>query len=149
MTPSKQRLLVIGLVVVGLVAVSFFGLRAVHAFRKFGGQRPPPFPSTGAESAETDVELIRDWMTIPFIARTYHVPMPTLFEALDIPIEGNREKSLKELNEKYFAQAPDIVLELIKAAVRANQLPPTAPPPSTALPPLTPHPPVIPLPAVP
>lgn len=140
MTPAKQRLLVVVLVLIGLLAVGFFGWRALHAFKKFSGQQPPPFPPTGADSAETDVGLIRDWMTIPFIAKTYHLPPPVLFDALEIPSGGNREKSLKELNEEYFPQAPGIVLELVKAAVRAHQPPPTAIPPSTAVPPRTPLP---------
>lgn len=150
MTPAKQRFLILGLVVVGLLAVSFFGLRALHAFRKFNSQPPPPFPlAHNGEQAETDVELIRAWMTIPFIARTYQVPPPLLFEALDISPRGNDEKSLEQLNEEYFPEAPGLVLKLIKAAVRAHQSPPSDPAPWTAVPPKTPVPPLTPLPASP
>ncbi len=67
------------------------------------------------------MNLIRDWMTIPFISRMYLVPSYVLFEALGIPERGNREKSLKQLNEEYYPEADGIVLEKIKAAVRANQ----------------------------
>ena len=138
MTRNRQRALVIGLIGLGLIVAVFFGMRALHAFRVFRERRPPPLPAA-AESLpiETDVDLIRDWMTIPYIARTYNVHPRALFEALDIPPQGNEEKSLGELNNEYFPEAPGIVIEMIKAAVRANQAVPTALPP---LPPLTPIP---------
>jgi hypothetical protein len=80
-------------------------------------------------------------MTIPYISRTYHVPPKLLFDALGIPSRGNEEKSLAQLNEEYSPQAPGIVVEVVKAAVRANQ--PPFPPeqiktpfsPATAIPP--------------
>ncbi len=40
MTPTKQRLLVIGLIVIGFTFVIFFGIRFFHAFREFNGHRP-------------------------------------------------------------------------------------------------------------
>jgi hypothetical protein len=73
-------------------------------------------------------------MTIPFISRMYDVRAHILFEALGIPEKENREKSLEQLNEEYFPKAPGVVLEKIKAAVRAA-LPPPAP--LTAVPPAT------------
>jgi hypothetical protein len=150
MTPSKQRVLTIGLILIGILAAGFFGLRTLRAFREFRGHRPPPFPAANAEAAETDVELIRAWMTVPFIAKTYHIPPPLLFDALKIPRRGNEEKSLQMLNDEYYPEAPGIVLEMMKAAIRANQPLPTAPvpdtpvPPDTAVPPLTPALPVLP-----
>lgn len=139
MTPSRQRTLVTSLIIIGIVIVGFFGLRTFHAFRKFRGHHPPPFPPAGAESAETDVELVRDWMTIPFISKTYRLPPNLLYETLNIPPAENEEKSLKQLNEKYYPQEDGIVLEKVKAAIRANQppLPPeqikTSIPPATAI----------------
>jgi len=115
----KQRNFVIGLIIIGLMIVGFFGLRTARAFRQFHGHRPPPPFAT--EHIETDVSLIRDWMTVPFISRMYHVPPPVLFDALEIPEHGNKEKSLKQLNEEYYPHANGIVLEKIKATVLANQ----------------------------
>ncbi len=122
MTPSRLRPLIFVLIFIGGLIVGFFGLRTLHAFREFRGHRPPPPPSAAdAERIETDVELIREWMTIPFISKMYHVPPNVLFDALRIPANRNREKSLKRLNEEYFPRAEGIVLEKIKAAVLANQ----------------------------
>ncbi len=98
--------------------IGFFGLRTARAFRQFHGHRPPPFEG---EHVETDVSLIRDWMTVPFISRMYRVPPPILFEALKIPEQGNQEKSLKQLNEEYYPQDEGIILEKVKAAISANQ----------------------------
>ena len=116
MTPSRQRTLTIGLIIIGILIVGFFGLRTIRAFRQFRGHHPPPF---AAEHIETDVSLIRDWMTVSFISRMYRVPQHILFDALEIPERGNREKSLKQLNEEYYPEAEGIVLEKVKAAVLA------------------------------
>jgi len=115
----RQRNFVIGLIIIGLMIIGFFGLRTARAFRQFHGHRPPP-PFEG-EHVETDVSLIRDWMTIPFISRMYHVPPPILFEALKIPEQGNKERSLKQLNEKYYPEDNGVVLEKIKTTISANQ----------------------------
>ena len=130
MTPSKQRAIVTILIGLGLLSIGFFGLRTVRAFRAFRSHHPPPPFET--ERAETNVELIRDWMTIPFIARMYRIPPPILFEALDIPHNRNEEKSLKQLNDEYYPDTPGSVIELVKATVRANL------PPTTAAPPVSP-----------
>jgi len=115
----RQRNFVVGLIIIGLMIIGFFGLRTARAFRQFHGHRPPPPFAT--EHVETDVSLIRDWMTIPYISRMYHVPPPVLFEALKIPEQGNKEKNLKQLNEEYYPQDHGVVLEKIKAAISADQ----------------------------
>ena len=120
----RQRALVITLIIVGLVIVGFFGWRTARAVRQFRGHPPPP--PFSAETVETDVSLIRDWMTVPFVGKMYGVPPRLLFKALDIPEHRNKEKSLKQLNEEYYPQAEGIVLEKVKAAILAqqpNQLP--------------------------
>ena len=141
MTVSRHRTLIAILIVIGSVIVGFFGLRTLHAFREFRGHRPPPASAPDAAQIETDVELIRDWMTISYISRTYDVPPKILFDALGIPSRGNKEKSLAQLNEKYSPQTPGITVEVVKAAILANQqkLPPasyeTPVVPATAIPP--------------
>jgi hypothetical protein len=132
----RQRNFVVGLIVIGLMIIGFFGFRTVRAFRQFHGQRPPrPFAT---KPVETDVNLIRDWMTIPFISKMYQVRPRMLFEALEIPEQGNREKSLKQLNDEYFPEAHGIVLEKVKVMVVAAlaEKPPAMPEP--------PHTPVVP-----
>lgn len=115
----RQRNFVVGLIIIGVMIIGFFGLGTVRAFRQFHGHRP--HPAIEGEHVETDVTLIRDWMTIPFIARTYHVPPSILFDALKIPESGNKEKSLKQLNKEYFPHATGFVLKAVQAAVAAHQ----------------------------
>lgn len=94
-TPSISRrlMLSIALVTVGTALAGFFGLRAYHAYDRF--QR-------NALAADTsNVEAIRGWMTLPYIARAYDVPEDALFEALGIPKAGNERSSLKQLVTQY------------------------------------------------
>lgn len=142
MTPAKQRALVTILIGLGVLFVGIFGLRTIFSFREFRAHRPPPPFET--EQAETDVELIRDWMTIPFIGRTYHISPRVLFKALDIPHEGNEEKSIRQLNDEYYPGTPNMVLDLVKTTVRANLPPPSAIPPATVMSPATAVPPASP-----
>jgi hypothetical protein len=130
MTPKLQRALVTSLIVLGVMFVGFFGLRTLRAFKEVRGHKPPrpPFAPGAAQQVETDVELIRDWMTIGFISHSYNTHPKMLYEALGIPPKGNEEKSLKQLNEEYFAENPGYVLDTVKATILAA-LPPTAIPP--------------------
>jgi hypothetical protein len=133
----KQRALVIGLIIFGILFTIFFGMRAFHAFKKFDGHGPPP-----RGKIETDVELIRDWMTVSFISKMYHVHEKDIYDALKIPPQGNHEKNLSELNREYYPDTDGFVLDTVKSAVLAHQPPPppdsatatVSPPAATAAP---------------
>ena len=134
MTPFLQRVLVTALIIFGIWIAAFFGMRTFNAYKEVREHRPPP-PFKN-EQPETNVQLIEDWMTVPFIAKMYHVPPHVIFDSLHISYEGNQEKSLKQLNEKYFPTTPGYVLGIVKTAVQAN-LPPPSTPPATAVSPAT------------
>jgi len=118
---SKQRILFIALSILGVMLILFFGLRALRAFKKFDGHRPPPM----AEELQTDVNDIEDWMTIPFISHNYGVPPDILFDALSINGKENHKKSLKQLNDEFYAEQADYVIETVRATILAHQPPPT------------------------
>jgi len=118
-TNPKQKALVIILIILGVVFTAFFGMRALRAFKKFDGHRPPPHGKV-----ETDVELIREWMTIPFISHTYHVPDKIIFEALGISPSENHEKSLEDINTEFFPDNAGYVLDVVKKTILAHQPPP-------------------------
>jgi hypothetical protein len=102
--------LLIGL---GAVIVLWFGFRLASELRHMGRPpRPEPFATI------TDVTLIRDWMTVPYISHTYGVPPRVLFEALGVPEKENHEKSLAEINEQYFPGREGYVIELVQAAIQ-------------------------------
>ncbi len=128
-TNPKQKWLVVALILLGVLFTAFFGMRAVRAFKKFDGHRPPP-----RGEVQTDVELIREWMTISFISRTYQVPEKFIFDALDISPIKNHEKSLEDINKDYFPDQDGYVLDLVKATVLAHQPPPLPDSPPTAVP---------------
>ena len=119
----RQRAFVIGLIIIGIIFSAFFGMRAVHAYKKFIGHRPPK-----PGQVETDVELIRGWMPIPFVAKTYRVPEKEIFVALNIPPLGNHNKSIKELNQDFYPDKDGYVMGVVKATILAHQ---------TSLPPIT------------
>lgn len=124
MVNSKQRALILTLVAAGAILAGLFGLRTLRVWRELREHRPPPGLPEVADHIETDVGLIRDWMTIPFIAKMYHVPARVLYEALGISTRGNQDKSLKQLNEEFFPETPGLVEEKIKATVLENLPPP-------------------------
>jgi hypothetical protein len=130
MSPFLQRVLVSALIIFGIWIAAFFGLRTLYAYSEVRKHRPPP-PPFKTEQPETDVALIQDWMTVPFIERMYQIHHGVLFQALNIPAESNRDKSLKQINEKYFPNQSGFVLKLVKTTVQAN-LPPPAPVSSAA-----------------
>ncbi len=137
MTPFLQRVIVIAFIIFGVWIAAFFGLRTYQAYGQVREHRPPP-PPFKTEEAETNADLIEDWMTIPFIEKMYHIHRGILFEALNIPVEGNQERSLKQINEKYFPDKSGFVLDLVKKTVRANLPPSPAIPPATAIPNINP-----------
>ena len=120
MTSNRQRALILGLIAIGLVFAGFFGLRALHAFREFKERRPPPLSVSEAQPIETDVELVRDWMTIGYLSYAYRLPPRLLYKALGIPPAGNEEKSLVQLNEEYYPHQPGFVLDRVKTAIQMH-----------------------------
>jgi len=102
----RERILSIGLIVTGLVLVLGFGMRTVESYNRI--------QQTKLEPGVADVETIRGWMTIPYIATVYGMPEEYLFEQLRIPPEGYRTKSL---NQMYVGKEAAI-RQVVKAIIR-------------------------------
>lgn len=130
---KRLRVLFIALSFLGALLILFFGLRTFRAFKRFEGHQPPPISG----ELDTNVEDIEDWMTIPFISRSYGVPPEILFDALAIPANENHKKSLKQLNDEYYPKADGYVISVVKATVQAHQPPPMPDPPNGPNPPET------------
>ena len=131
---SKAPIAFIALSILGALLILFFGLRALRAFRKFDGHRPPPF----AGEIQTNVEDIEDWMTIPFISHNYGTPPDMLFDVLKIDPAANHKKSLRELNDEFYPDRDGYVLATVKAAILAHQPPPIPATPTKPVIPPTP-----------
>ena len=68
---------------------------------------------------ETDIHHIEGWMTIPFVARLYHVPEQELFDALHIlPIE--KKTNITSLAKKGNKNV-DIFLSEVQSSVATIQ----------------------------
>jgi len=108
----RERIMVIGLIVLGLALVIFFGFRAVRSYIRLH--------QTGLRPGVTDVEAIRGWMTIPYIAKAYHMPPDYIFDKAGISPAGNQDKSLAQLNREYNLE-PMALLNTVKDAIRQYQ----------------------------
>ncbi len=108
-----ERTFTIGLIVIGLILILFFGVRTVVSYIRIW--------QTGLQPGVTDVEAIRGWMTLPYIAIAYGVPEEYIFEQMGIPIEGNQSKSLGQLNREYAPGQPMAILDRVKEAIRRYQ----------------------------
>lgn len=111
--PRWERLLTIGLIVLGLILILFFGVRTVASYIRI--------QQTGLQPGVTDVEAIRGWMTIPYIAQAYRVPEAYIFEQLGIPQAGNQNKSLGQLNRDYAPGERGLILTRVKEVLRQYQ----------------------------
>jgi hypothetical protein len=132
---NKQRIITFGLIVFGLLVTVFFGARMLHTYKRF--HRPGPLFSKPPSANSTDAELIRDWMTVPYVADTYETPPDVIFFSLGIvPEKGAGRKSLKELNNEYYPDQPGIVLQHVHDLIKALQ--DQSPPPKPLSPAITP-----------
>lgn len=93
------------LLVVGLICVVIAGILGFRTFERIG-HRPPPMPR------ETNVSLIQEWMTIPYISRTYGVPMPELFEKLSLDSEKDSRSSLVAIAKQKNIETDSLINSL-------------------------------------
>lgn len=122
--PNKGRIgmqtwLAIGLAILGLILVVLFGLRTVRSFTRIERDRlDRPAPR---------VEDIRGWMTLPHLAKVFHVPEPYLYEQLGISDDAAHRMDLRELSRTQSPEAPEQFMERVKDVIRSYQ--PARPPP--------------------
>jgi hypothetical protein len=115
---KKQKILTSIFILIGAAAMIFFGMRAIRSVMRMRGAgpfgKPPP-------ANQTDITLIRDWMTVPYAAKMYNVPPDALFKSLELADWENRKKSLKELNDEFYPDQDGIILAHVQAAIQAMQ----------------------------
>lgn len=116
---GKETWLIIGLGIIGLLLVVLFGVRAVRSFTRIDrSQLDPRSPR---------VEEIRGWMTLPHLAKVFHVPEPYLVEQLGVSPEDAHHMDLRELSRTQSPDAPEEFMERVKEAIRSY--PTERPPP--------------------
>jgi len=135
---AKKNVITAALILIGIVIVAFFGIRAFHAFKHFQGHGP--FRGKPPAANQIDVSIIRDWMTVPYIAHLYKVPPEAIFKSLEIPKQKeNAKKNLAQLNKEYYPNQDGVVLAHVQAVMQAFQKQ-DPPPPFPATPVFTPTP---------
>ena len=112
-SPSRRQLISWGLILLGLILVVVFGFNVVRGFLQV--------QLTGLEPGATDPADVRGWMTVPYVAKVYEGPEDYLFEKIDVPAEGNRKKSLAELNRQYARGQPGTIPTRVREALRNYQ----------------------------
>ena len=110
---SIERWLVPLLIVAGLLLAVFFGMRATHAFANMR--------HAGFHPQAVNTDGIRDWMTVPGLARLFDVPEGYIYQQIGVPGQGSQHSSLSALNSRYFPGQPGLVLNRVKQAVRQFQ----------------------------
>ncbi len=107
---TKKRIdtghLILGIGVICLVIAGIVG------FRYFRQLRHRPFP----RPTETNVELIQGWMTLPYVSRTYHVPLPYLYETISVDNE-NLQKTNLDTIAKQKGMSPAEMISLVKDGI--------------------------------
>ena len=108
-----ERKICIALIIIGLILIGVFGFRAVRSYIRL--------ERMGLQPGVTDVEAIRGWMTIPYIAKAYGVPQEYIFQRLNIPPEENQDQSLFHLQQSYNFGEKGAIVEAVKSAVQQYQ----------------------------
>jgi len=67
----KEKIFITLLIVAGIALIGFFGMRAMRTYMRIH--------QSGLSHNATNVEDIRGWMTLPYIAHAYNVPEDALF----------------------------------------------------------------------
>lgn len=103
-----------------LVAIAVTGFFAVRAVRRAAYWR------------EHRDETIRPWMSVHYVARSYRVPPPVLYQSIGIPPGPPDRRPLREIAREQNRPVESLIAELQKAIVefRRSHPPPGQPPPS-------------------
>ncbi len=76
-------------------------------------------------------EVIRPWMSLPYVAHSYRVPPRILYEALKIEHPPHDRRPIRKIAQQQNRSVDEVIKILLEAITRARQHPPpNAPPPS-------------------
>jgi hypothetical protein len=107
----RRPFLVAGVTIALIVVVLFGGRAAWRLGHRLMGPPPP---------RQTDVSLIADWMSVPYVGRAYRVPEPELYRALGVEPQGRRMRPLREIASE-TGRSSDDVLAIVRETVGAWQ----------------------------
>jgi len=77
-----------------------------------------------ARQIHTANEPIREWMSVPFVAHTHHVPASVLFQAIGVhPRAPHDRRSIRHLAHDLNRPVPELIAQLQRAIDAAAQPP--------------------------
>lgn len=92
-----RRWLTAVFIIGGLAIIIVYSLRTYRSFRQMRFVQ-----AQGLEDGTANLDAIRPWMTIGYIAVAYAVPEEYIYAELEIPFERrNRRDTLRQLNRQY------------------------------------------------
>jgi hypothetical protein len=74
-------------------------------------------------------EAIRPWMSVPYVARSYHVPPPMLYQALGLSPKPHDRRPLRDIAREQDRPVEALTAELQKAIGEFRSHPEAPPPP--------------------
>lgn len=110
-SPRKpRRWLALLAVAIGVMLIAAFALRAWHQLA-FDAR---------VQRGEVQVETLRGWMTLPYIARIHGVPEAELRRALGAPATGDEQRSLRSWIDA-SGRDPMAVRREVEVLIRARR----------------------------
>jgi hypothetical protein len=73
-------------------------------------------------------EVIRPWMSLPYVAHSYRVPPRILYEALNLEHPPKDRRPIRQIAEEQHRNVDEIIRALNDAIAQARQHPPNGPP---------------------
>lgn len=99
-------------IIVGVIAIV---AALVIGYRSLGRLYHSPLP----RPRQTDISMIKGWMTLPLLAHTYHIPEHVLYERLKI--EDREQLSSLDIIAKNHNESPSEFLERVKGTITLIQ----------------------------
>ena len=109
MGETWRRTLAVGLAfLLAIAGTIIFATRATRQARQFHKANEP----------------IHEWMSVPFIAHTHHVPASVLFQAIGVrPLEPHDRRSVRHIARELNRPVSQLIAQLQRAIDAAEQSP--------------------------
>nr|CAA6829208.1 MAG: Unknown protein [uncultured Thiotrichaceae bacterium] len=102
-----KKVLATLLLSIGLILVTVYGVKVVKSYLAL----------RHVEQNIKNPVLLDGWMTIPYLAETYHVPEDYLYKTLGIPEQGSDKHSLHYFRKNYFNGDLETTMMAIQTAI--------------------------------
>lgn len=105
--PRRQTLLLVAAFCLAIGATFFFGYRAGRTARHIRQRNEP----------------IKAWMSVPFIAHTYHVREAVLFQAIGVPPNPRDHRPVRDIARAEKLPSAELIRELKNAIANDGRAP--------------------------